>query len=229
MGNRRYNDKQVRKELDRVGKSSLRELKRRDREYQRQHGMKESVFIKIPLKLLWSACMATMFIIVWIVVGWYALGVLGFFWLSTSSFVWSALSPLFSYSSPVFFCSSPCRVLQRGRQQCAGLLIANHQTATPVRLPGGSERSQIRHSLPRSPLTPHKPNFRPPSSHYVACRDPCPAAVLGSLPRCPGTRPAYLFAGRLCGIYAPVTECRHHPAGATSACETHSTATTPDG
>jgi Flp pilus assembly protein TadB len=91
---KRYNEKKVRKELRRVEKAALKDLKKADKEYLRPYHDADNPLIKVPLKLLWAACVTTLFIIVWVVVGWFALGVLGFFWISTSSFRWSVLVPL---------------------------------------------------------------------------------------------------------------------------------------
>jgi uncharacterized membrane protein (DUF106 family) len=91
---KRYNEKKVRKELRRVEKAALKDLKKADKNYLRSSHDEDNPLIKVPLKLLWSACVATICLLIWLAVGWYALGVLGFFWLVSSSFVWSVLVPL---------------------------------------------------------------------------------------------------------------------------------------
>lgn len=52
------------------------------------------MFIKGLLLLFWSVCVTTIFLLVWSVIGWYAFGVLGFFWLATFSLCWSVIMPL---------------------------------------------------------------------------------------------------------------------------------------
>jgi hypothetical protein len=91
---KRYNEKQVRRELRRVEKNALNNLKQADTDYLRSYDGEDNPLIKVPLKFLWSVCVAAIFLIVWSVVSWFALGVLGFFWLATSSFRWSVLVPL---------------------------------------------------------------------------------------------------------------------------------------
>jgi hypothetical protein len=53
----------------------------------------ESELIKLPLKLFWAGCVTAIFIIVWSVIGWFAIAVLGFFGLPQARFAGQSLYP----------------------------------------------------------------------------------------------------------------------------------------
>jgi hypothetical protein len=99
---KRYNEKKVRKELRRVEKAALKDLKKADKNYLRSSHDADNPLIKVPLKLLWSACVSTIFIIVWVVVGWFALGVWGFSGSQRVRFGGLSLSPSSFQFSPGF-------------------------------------------------------------------------------------------------------------------------------
>jgi hypothetical protein len=90
MANRRS-----KKELQAVRKKAIRDLKHKDKDYHQMYRDDEpSQLLLVPLRFLWSMCVATICLLIWVAVGWYALGVLGFFWVASSSFIWSVLVPL---------------------------------------------------------------------------------------------------------------------------------------
>jgi Flp pilus assembly protein TadB len=95
MANRRYNpEKHVRKEIQSLGKATMRELRQADRDYQSRSGTGESSLLPVLLKLLGALCLAAIILGVWALVGWFALFVPVFVCLVTRSVLWAVIVPL---------------------------------------------------------------------------------------------------------------------------------------
>jgi hypothetical protein len=90
MGNRRDDPvRDAQKDFRRLRQSAMRELKRADRDYKDEPSLR-----LVFLKLLGALIIAAIFLMTWLLVGWWALFIPVFFCLAIRSFLWAVIVPL---------------------------------------------------------------------------------------------------------------------------------------